>query len=113
MAFKLLVEIGLLKSISKKNYVLASPELDKLLSDILEYRKQIKDAEGKKETRQIVEEYNMMGRKRCPDDRINAINRIKTQHAIALEEYSFLRDVIQMYCPLLPELPYRDLMHTI
>jgi hypothetical protein len=113
-AFKLLVENDLLESTNKKNYVLSDPGLGKLLADILEYRKDIKEAESKSERRQIMEEYDMLETKGYPEDRINAINIIKTKHANTLKEYSYLRDVIQMYCPLLfPEIPYRDLMRSI
>jgi hypothetical protein len=111
-AFKLLVEDGLIKPKGKQDYMLADPELEQLLVDILDYRKKIKDAEGKQEIRQLWEEYEMLeGQRRYSDDRIAVINRIGTKNANALKKFSFLRDVIQMYCPLLfPELPYRDLM---
>jgi hypothetical protein len=111
-AFKLLVENGLIKPKGKQGYTLADPELEQLLVDILDYRKKIKDAEGKQEIRQIWEEYEMLEvQRRYSDDRVSVINRIGTKHANALKKFSFLRDVIQMYCPLLfPELPYRDLM---
>jgi hypothetical protein len=54
------------------------------------------------------------GEKRLSDRRNDMINKIKTKHVSTLKEYSFLRDVIQTYCPLLyPEIPYRDLMSHV
>jgi hypothetical protein len=52
----------------------------------------------------------MMRTKNKTNSRIIAINEIRKKHAITLNEFSFLSDVIQIFCPpLFPELPYREL----
>lgn len=110
--FQILVDNGLIKPLRKGKYIVSDPQLRNLLIDILGYRRIIKDKEGSNELRQIAEEYDMLeGDRRMSDRRNDMLDKIKTKHASTLKEYSFLRDVIQTYCPLLyPEIPYRDLL---
>jgi hypothetical protein len=114
VALTLLVDSGLLLSpeaSDHKRYLLADPALHNLLRDIVDFRKNIQRNEGKSERRQIIEEYEMLNTKNKTNSRIVAINEIKKKHANTLRDYSFLSDVIQIFCPLLfPELPYRELM---
>lgn len=109
---QILVDNGLIKSLRKGKFIVSDPQLRNLLIDILGYRRIVKDKEGSEELRQIAEEYDMLeGERRISDRRNDMIDKIKTKHASTLKEYSFLRDVIQTYCPLLyPEIPYRDLL---
>jgi|GEM_PF-2414990 len=114
VALTLLVDSGLLLSpeaSDHKRYLLADPALHNLLRDIVDFRKTIQQNEGKSERRQIIEESEMVNTKNKTNSRIVAINEIKKKHANTLRDYSFLSDVIQIFCPLLfPELPYRELM---
>ena len=114
VALTLLVDSGLLLSpeaSDHKRYLLADPALHNLLRDIVDFRKNIQRNEGKSERRQIIEESEMVNTKNKTNSRIVAINEIKKKHANTLRDYSFLSDVIQIFCPLLfPELPYRELM---
>jgi hypothetical protein len=107
VALTLLVDSGLLLSqeaSDHKRYLLADPALHNLLRDIVDFRKTIQQNEGKSDLRQIIKESEM-------DSRIVVINGIEKKHANTLRDYSFLPDVIQIFCPLLfPELPYRELM---
>jgi len=44
------------------------------------------------------------------NSRIIAIKEIKKKHANTLKDFSFLSDVIQIFCPpVFPDLPYREL----
>ena len=114
VALALLVDNGLLLSpeaSDHKRYLLADPALHNLLRDIVDFRKTIQQNEGKSERRQIIEESEMVNTKNKTNSRIMAINEIKKKHANTLRDYSFLSDVIQIFCPLLfPGLPYRELM---
>jgi hypothetical protein len=102
----LLVDSGLLES-DQKRYLLADPALHNLLKDMVDFRKAIQQNERKNERRQIIEEYEMIKTNNKTTSRIIAINEIKKKHANTLKDYSFLSDVIQIFCPpLFPELPY-------
>jgi hypothetical protein len=106
------VDSGLLLSSEDsdhKRYLLVDPALHNLLKDIVDFRKTIQQNEGKSERRQIIEESDMMKENKT-NSRIIAINEIKKKHANTLKDYSFLSDVIRIFCPpLFPELPYREL----
>jgi hypothetical protein len=108
-----LVDSGLLLSPEESGhnrYLLADPVLYNLLKDIVDFRKTIQQKEGKSETNQIIEEFEMMKTNDKTNSRIIAINEIKKKHVNTLKDYSFLSDAIQMFCPpLYPELPYREL----
>ena len=111
-AFKLLLKNGLIKPKLKfggeMRYVLADNPLDDLITDLYEFRRTIKEKEGKDEMRQAIEECQI---KEMKNERLNIINYIKRKHEKTLKEYAFLSDVIQIFCPLLfPELPYREFM---
>jgi DNA-binding PadR family transcriptional regulator len=112
-AFELLLKNGLIKPKlkfgSEMRYVLADNALDDLITDLYEFRRTIKEKEGKSEMRQAIEECQI---EEVKNDRLNIINCIKRKHEKTLKEYGFLSDVIQIFCPLLfPELPYREFMH--
>ena len=79
-------------------YVLADNALDDLITDLYEFRRTIKEKEGKSEMRQAVEECQI---KKVRNERLNIINCIKRKHERTLKEYGFLSDVIQIFCPLL------------
>jgi hypothetical protein len=110
VAMTLLVGSGLLES-DQKRFLLADPALHNLLKDMVDFRKTIQQNERKDERRQTIEESEMMEINNKTNSRIIAINEIKKKHANTLKDYSFLSDVIQIFCPpLFPELPYRVLM---
>jgi hypothetical protein len=117
VALKYLVDSNLLLSPKESGhimYLLADPVLHNLLKDIVDFREIIKQNEGKSEERQVIEEYDMMRTENKTNGRIIAINEIKKKHAIALKKYSFLSDVIQIFCPpLFLELPYRVSLNKI
>ncbi len=112
LAFTLLVDSGLLLALEEfghNRYLIADPALHNLLKDIVDFRKTVQQNEGKSERRQIIEESDMMKENKT-NSSIIAINKIRKKHANTLKDYSFLSDVIQIFCPpLFPELPYREL----
>lgn len=64
-----------------KRYLLADPALYNLLRNIVDFRKTIRQNEGKSERRQIIEESEMVNTKNKTNSRIIAINEIKKKHA--------------------------------
>jgi hypothetical protein len=114
LALTLLVDSGVLLALEEfghNRYLIADPALHNHLKDIVDFRKTVQQNEGKSETRQIIEESDMMKENKT-NSRIIAINEIRKKHANTLKDHSFLSDVIQIFCPpLFPQLPYRELPH--
>jgi len=109
---KFLLKCGLLlddeeDESGQKTYRFADSALHKLLKDLVNLRKKITKTEGKIDTAQIVQE---LKKDINLTSRMSAIEKIGKKHKKVLSKYSYLSDIIQIYCPLLyPELPYQDL----
>ena len=108
---RILLKDGLIKPSTKKKYIIADKALFNLVADICELDKLCK-SQGKSLIilgYQSQAGYPSNNKEEVGYDIIDAINRIKKKHQKTLNKYSFLSDVIQIFCPFLfPQLPYRE-----
>lgn len=106
-AFQILLKNGLvkLKKPTGMKYIIADKAFYRLVVDICELDK-ITRTHGKSlllASSRIREEIDK--------DILAATDHIKNKHEKTLKKFSFLSDVIQIFCPLLfPQLPYREWM---
>lgn len=111
--FRILLKDGLIKSSTKNKYIIADKALFNLVADICELDKLCK-TQGKSLLvlgYQSQAGYSSNNKQEVGYDIIDAIDHIKKKHEKTLNKYSFLSDVIQIFCPLLfPQLPYREFM---
>jgi hypothetical protein len=110
-ALKELLRDGLIKSKNNTKFAIADNALSDLIRDISE----LNELGGYKGKSPIIMGYQHQLGHRTTDDDFNddditaGFDRLKKKHGKTLIEYSFLSDVIQIYCPLLyPRLPYRE-----
>jgi hypothetical protein len=112
-AFESLLGEGLINLNNNGKYVVVDAALRGLLTDVSKINKM-----GGNRGKSVIimgYQYQMGCRTRSEEDIdfeiIAALNSIKEKHERTLAKFSFLSDVIQIYCPFLyPHLPFREFM---
>jgi DNA-binding PadR family transcriptional regulator len=110
-----LLRDGLIKSKNNARYIIVDKALSNLIKDISELNKM-----GGNGRSPLIMGYQCQLGAKTPieeeihDDNIIAnVDEIKKKQEETLATYSFLSDVIQIFCPLLyPQLPYREIMSS-
>lgn len=108
-ALQILLKDGLvkLKKPTSMKYIIADKAFYRLVVDICKLDK-ITRIQGKS---LLLVGYQSHTRQDIDNNIVASIDHIKKKHEKTLKKFSFLSDVIQIFCPLLfPQLPYKEWM---